>query len=210
MVGGGEGGEELGWGEVAEGLVRSDVVADVFPGAGMTEGAHQIASNPLPPGERRPGSVGLARGVEVAIVDALGCELPAGGVGEVVIRGRSVTSGYERVAPELFMLPGGWLRTGDQGCLGLDGYLSLTGRLKEMVNRGGEKIAPREVEDALLAHPAVLAVGHSATPAEIRTFAARRLAAFKVPRKLVVTDTIPLGPTGKPLRVGMAERLGLD
>ena len=199
---------------------------------GMTECSHQIASNPIPPGERRPGSVGLARGVDVAIVDGSGCDMGREGIGEVVIRGPSVTPGYEGLAREFFTFPGGWLRTGDQGFLDQDGYLFLTGRLKELVNRGGEKIAPREVEETLLTHPAVaeavvfavshpslgeevgaavvLAAGHSATPAEIRTFAARRLAAFKVPRKLVVIDKIPLGPTGKPLRLGMAERLGLE
>lgn len=196
---------------------------------GMTECAHQIASNPLPPAERRPGSVGVFGSVEVAVADAKGKLLPLHARGEVIVRGPSVTSGYEAMERELYTFDGGWLRTGDQGYLDGDGYLFLTGRLKELVNRGGEKISPAEVEEVLLAHPAVAAavvfavphpslgeevggavvVREDVTSAAIRAFAATRLAAFKVPRKLLIIDAIPLGPTGKPLRVGMAKRLGL-
>jgi oxalate---CoA ligase len=198
---------------------------------GMTEASHQIASNPLPPGERRPGSVGVPRGVEVEIVGTDGRRLPPLQAGEMVIRGSSVTAGYEAAGADTATLPGGWLRTGDQGYFDRDGYVFLTGRIKELINRGGEKVAPREVEDVLLAHPSVsqavaFALPHASlgeevaaavvvsptartSVAELRAFAASRLASFKVPRKLVLIDAIPLGPTGKPLRVGMAERLGL-
>lgn len=199
---------------------------------GMTEASHQIASNPLPPSERRPGSVGLPRGVEVGVFGAGGSPVPAGATGEVAIRGDSVTAGYEGIERSGFTFPGGWLRTGDEGYFDAGGYLYLTGRLKEMINRGGEKISPREVEDALLAHPSVaeavvFSVPHdklgedvgaavrlvtgAAAPgtAELRAFAGQQLAPFKVPRTIVVVDQIPLGPTGKPQRIGMAGRLGL-
>lgn len=198
---------------------------------GMTENAHQIASNPLPPAERRPGSVGPARGVEVGVFGEDGNAVEPLAPGEVAIRGLSVTSGYEGVDPAEYRLPGGWLRTGDHGYLDTDGYLYLTGRIKELINRGGEKISPFEVEDALLAHPAVasaiafsipndafgeevgaavtLRAGESATPADVRNMAAARLAPFKVPRNVLVIEAIPLGPTGKPQRIGMAKRLGL-
>jgi len=130
--------------------------APVVEAYGMTEASHQIASNPVT-GGRRAGSVGVAVGVEVAVVDTAGRPLPPGTAGEVVIRGESVTAGYENdeAANRAAFLAGGWLRTGDQGVLGEDGDLRLTGRLKELINRGGEKIAPREIEEALLRHPEV-------------------------------------------------------
>jgi acyl-CoA synthetase (AMP-forming)/AMP-acid ligase II len=198
---------------------------------GMTEASHQVASNPLPPGDRRAGSVGTPTGIELAVVGAEGSHLSPRERGEVVIRGPSVTAGYEGVDPAAFTFPGGWLRTGDQGFLDGDGYLWLTGRLKELINRGGEKVSPREVEEVLLSHPSVAqavvfamphdrlgedvaaaivpATGVDFDTVEILRFAGERLAAFKVPRRLVVVDEIPLGPTGKPQRAGMAERLGI-
>src|SRR5207302_963124 len=119
--------------------------APVIEAYGMTEAAHQMTSNPLPPGKRRPGTVGVAAGPEVAIMDTAGCLLGSGRAGEVVIRGPNVTSGYvadEEANAEAFR--DGWFRTGDQGLLDGDGYLTITGRLKELINRGGEKVGPRE------------------------------------------------------------------
>lgn len=199
---------------------------------GMTEAAHQIASNGIQRDDRRTGSVGRPGAVEVQVAGPGGMPLANGSRGEVVIRGASVTSGYEAIPASEFTYPGGWLRTGDEGYLDEDGFLFLTGRLKEIINRGGEKVSPREVEDALLAHPAVaeamvFAIPHASLgeevgaavrigagedspgAAELRAFAARTLAPFKVPRKIVFVEQIPLGPTGKPQRIGMAGRLGL-
>jgi acyl-CoA synthetase (AMP-forming)/AMP-acid ligase II len=200
---------------------------------GMTEASHQIASNPLPPGQRKAGSVGLAAGPEVAIMDEAGSLLPAGQVGEVVIRGESVMKCYEN-NPEANKnaFTNGWFRTGDQGYMDSEGYFFLTGRLKEIINRGGEKISPREVDEVLMEHPdieqvvtfalpdprlgevvgtaVVLKDNASATAREIREFAAQRLADFKVPSRVVVLDEIPKGPTGKLQRIGLAETLGLE
>jgi oxalate---CoA ligase len=204
----------------------------VIESYGMTEAAHQMASNPLPPLPRKPGSVGRGAGPEVAIMGPDGSLLPDGGIGEIVIRGENVTSGYvgnSKANGEAFN--GGWFRTGDQGTIDAEGYLSLTGRLKEIINRGGEKIAPREVDEVLMDHPAVVQVvtfamphaklgeevaaavvlkeGQALTEPELRAFAATRLADFKVPRKVLFLDEIPKGPTGKIQRIGLAERLGL-
>ena len=200
---------------------------------GMTEASHQMSCNPLPPAERKPGSVGKGTGVEVAIMDAEGQLLPGGATGEVVIQGGNVTAGYEN-NPEANAgaFTGGWFRTGDQGFLDGDGYLFLTGRLKEIINRGGEKVSPREIDEVLLQHPAiaqavafavpherlgeevaaaiVLADGAMLSEREVRDFAAEHLAAFKVPRKVVTVDEIPKGPTGKLQRIGLAKQLGLD
>ena len=203
--------------------------APVVEAYGMTEASHQVASNPLPPGERRPGSVGRPAGAEVAIVDETGRPLPAGSHGEVVIRGEGVTGGYEEMAPARDA--DGWLRTGDLGRLDPDGYLHLAGRLKELVNRGGEKIAPREVEEALSAHPAVaeaivfpaphptlgedvvaavvLRPGASATAQDLRAHVRARLADHKVPGQLRLVERIPTLPTGKIQRSRLAEHLGL-
>ena len=206
--------------------------APVIESYGMTEAAHQMASNPLPPRERRPGCVGIAAGPEVAIMDIAGELLTPGAIGEIVIRGDNVTAGYEnneKANAEGFT--NGWFRTGDQGVMDAEGYVTLTGRLKEIINRGGEKISPREVDDVLMTHPAiaqavvfamphnklgedvaaaiVLREGKEASDREIREFAAERLAAFKVPRKIVLLDEIPKGATGKLMRIGLAEKLGL-
>jgi acyl-CoA synthetase (AMP-forming)/AMP-acid ligase II len=204
----------------------------VIESYGMTEAAHQMASNPLPPGKRYPGSVGRAAGPEIAIMNEGGLILPAGELGEVVIRGRDVTSGYEN-NPEANAkaFTNGWFRTGDQGFLDNDGYLRLTGRLKELINRGGEKISPIEVDVVLMDHPAVaqcltfamphpmlgeevaaaivLRQGAEAAEHELRDFVATRLAQFKVPRKFVFLEEIPKGATGKLQRIGLAEKLGL-
>ena len=206
--------------------------APLIEAYGMTEAAHQMASNPLPPARRIPGSVGLAAGPEVAVMDNAGNLLPPDTIGEVVIRGDNVTAGYEnnpKANAEAYT--NGWFRTGDQGTLTADGYLTLTGRLKEIINRGGEKISPREVDEVLMDHPAVAQVvtfgmphaklgedvaaavvlreGQSLTERELREFAASRLADFKVPRKILFMAEIPKGATGKLQRIGLAEKLGL-
>ena len=206
--------------------------APVIEAYGMTEAAHQMAANPLPPRARKPGSVGVAAGPAVAIMDEGGTLLTPGAVGEVVIQGPNVTAGYRgnpKANAEAFV--DGWFRTGDQGVIDGDGYLRLTGRLKEIINRGGEKISPREVDEILLDHPGVaqavtfamphaklgeevaaalvLKPGTTVTEADIRKFASRRLADFKVPRRMVFLEEIPKGPTGKLQRIGLAQRLGL-
>jgi acyl-CoA synthetase (AMP-forming)/AMP-acid ligase II len=209
--------------------------APVIEAYGMTEATHQMASNPLPPRTQKPGSVGIAAGPEVRIAHEIENHLIEG-VGEIVISGDNVTPGYESnpdANAKNFFEAGGkrWFRTGDQGALDDEGYLSLTGRLKEIINRGGEKISPLEVDGILMDHPAigqvvtfalphpklgeevaaavVLREGHAATEAEIRAFASTRLAEFKVPRKVVIMDEIPKGATGKMQRIGLAEKLGL-
>ena len=130
--------------------------APVIESYGMTEAAHQMASNPLPPAVRKAGSVGVPAGPEMGVMDADGSVLASGDTGEVVIRGPSVTGGYEN-NPEAnaTAFSGGWFRTGDQGYFDNQGYLYITGRLKEIINRGGEKISPREVDEVLMNHPAV-------------------------------------------------------
>jgi acyl-CoA synthetase (AMP-forming)/AMP-acid ligase II len=205
----------------------------VIESYGMTEASHQMASNPLPPRPRKPGSVGIAAGPEVGIMDLDGKLLDRGEIGEIVIRGDNVTAGYAnnpKANAEAFT--NGWFRTGDQGVLDAEGYLSLTGRLKEIINRGGEKIAPREVDDVLMDHPAVAQVvtfgmphdklgeevaaavvlreGQNASEQDLRSFAATRLADFKVPKKIVFLAEIPKGATGKLQRIGLAQRLGLS
>ena len=197
----------------------------------MTEASHQMTCNQLPPGQRKPGTVGCAAGPEVAIMDQSESKLlDTGATGEVVIRGDNVTSGYENnptANVECFV--NGWFRTGDQGVMDEDGYLTITGRLKEIINRGGEKISPREVDDVLMDHAAVqqcvtfamphkslgeevaaavvLRDGVEADEKDIRSFAGERLATFKVPRKIIILDEIPKGATGKLQRIGLAEKL---
>lgn len=206
--------------------------APVIESYGMTEASHQMASNPLPPRQRKPGSVGVASGPDVQIMDEHGNLLSTGEVGEVVIQGDNVTRGYENNSKaNATAFTNGWFRTGDLGYLDGDGYLFLKGRIKEIINRAGEKISPREVDEVLLDHPAidqvvtfaaphtllgedvavavVLKAGASVSEQTIKEFAARRLADFKVPRVVLFLDEIPKGPTGKRQRIGLAEKLGL-
>ena len=206
--------------------------APVIESYGMTEAAHQMSSNPLPPRERKAGTVGVAAGPEVAIMNEEDELLSTGSTGEIVIRGPNVTPGYQN-NPEAnaTAFTNGWFRTGDQGVLDPNGYLTITGRLKEIINRGGEKISPREIDEVLLDHPAVIqavtfAVPHdklgeavaaalvldessAVTERDIRDFARNRLADFKVPRHVVFLKEIPKGPTGKLQRIGLADKLGL-
>ncbi len=206
--------------------------APVVESYGMTEAGPQICSNPLPPQARKAGSVGLPAGPEVAIMDQQGNFLESGETGEVVIRGDNVITGYHKnpeANQEAFI--NGWFHTGDQGFRDKDGYLFLTGRLNELINRGGEKISPREVEEVLLEHPAVnqvviFPVSHptlgqdvagavvlqeapSVTPEELRKFVSRRLAHFKVPSRVKIVSEIPEGSGGKYHRRELAKQLGL-
>ena len=194
----------------------------VIEAYGMTEGAHQLASNPLPPAARKPGSVGLATGVDIAVRDD----------GEIVVRGETVFDGYDEnpeANAEAFV--DGWFRTGDEGSFDEDGYLFLKGRSKEIINRAGEKIAPAEIESVLLAHPlvdqavgfavpdpllgedvgaaVVLRPGAAASVRDLQEHVAERLADFKVPRIVVTVDELPTGPTGKVQRRSLAQQFGL-
>jgi acyl-CoA synthetase (AMP-forming)/AMP-acid ligase II len=201
----------------------------VLEAYGMTEASHQMASNPLPPGKRVSGSVGQGTGVKIAILDEDGAVLPAGEPGEVSIRGANVIDGYEN-NPEAnaSSFVNGWFRTGDQGTLDAGGYVRLLGRIKELINRGGEKISPREVDEVLESHPAVVeavcfGVPHPtwgeevaaavvlsapATEKELLAFCRLRLADFKVPKRLHIVESIPKGPTGKVQRRSLAGQLG--
>jgi len=200
---------------------------------GMTEvTSSPIACNPLPPRQRKAGSVGVPVGLDVAIMDEYGALRPVGETGEVVVRGRSVVSGYDG-NPDATnaAFADGWFKTGDLGYFDANGYLFLVGRIREIVNRGGEKIAPRDVDEVLLEHPAVaeavtFAVPHptlgedvataivlrphgEASANDIRQFAKGRLAPFKIPRQVLFVKEIPKGPTGKVKRIGLAAELGL-
>lgn len=202
----------------------------VLEAYGMTEAAHQMASNPMPPHRRKSGSVGLSAGPEIAIMDDNDNILANGETGEIVIRGINVMEGYEN-NPDANRkaFSRGWFRTGDLGCLDEEGYLSISGRLKEIINRGGQKISPREIDEVLLEHPAVLQAvafgmshsslgeavaaavvldrGKGATERALRQYVADRLAPYKVPQQIVFVDSIPKGPTGKLQRIGLADKL---
>ena len=207
--------------------------APVIEAYGMTEASHQMASNPLPPRPRKPGSVGLAAGPEIGIMDDAGNLLPQGASGEIVIRGPNVTKGYvNNPEANAKSFTKGWFRTGDQGSLDAEGYLRIIGRLKEMINRGGEKVSPLEVDVVLMEHPAVhlaltFAVPHdklgeevaaavvlkenkTVSERELRDFAAKHLVHYKVPHKIVFVTELPRGPTGKLQRIGLAAKLGLE
>jgi acyl-CoA synthetase (AMP-forming)/AMP-acid ligase II len=199
--------------------------APVLEAYGMTEAAHQMASNPLPPGERRAGSVGVGTNVGISIMDAQGTHLAPGDRGEIVIQGPNVITGYENNPDaNATSFTSGWFRTGDQGFLDDKGYLTLVARIKELINRGGEKISPREIDDVLLAHPAVAEAVCFGVPhpmwgeeveavvvlrdnpagdraaggsAEILAFCRERLSDFKRPKQIHIADAIPRTATGK-------------
>jgi len=204
--------------------------APVIEYYGSSEAASQITSNPMPPRQRKPGSAGVPVGQQVRIMDENGRFVAPGQIGEIVIRGPNVMSCYaDNPAANAGAFVGGWLRTGDQGFFDADGYIFITGRFKEIINRGGEKISPRAVDEVLLAHPAVaqavtfglphttlgedvaaavvLRKHTTATERDIREFALQRLAAYRVPSQIVIVDDIPKGPTGKIQRIGLADML---
>jgi acyl-CoA synthetase (AMP-forming)/AMP-acid ligase II len=198
----------------------------VLEAYGMTEASHQMTSNPLPPSRRVPGSVGQGTGLRIAIMDDLGNLIPPGRQGEVVIQGPTVISAYEdNPEANAASFTNGWFRTGDLGMLNTEGCLTLTGRLKEIINRGGEKVGPREIDEVLLAHPAVaeavafgmphpgwgeevaaaVVLKGPVTEAELLSFCEARLADFKRPKKIYVTDSIPRTSTHKIQRAAVAE-----
>ena len=198
----------------------------------MTEAAHQMCSNPLPSrGKRIPGSVGLGQGVEVKILDQNGDELPKGTNGEICIRGENVTKGYlnNEAANASSFTKGGFFRTGDQGNMDADGYVYITGRIKELINKGGEKISPIELDNTLAQHPAVgeavsfaiedemygqdigVAIvpkeGKKLTEQELISWMKEKVAKFKVPKRVWFTDIMPKTATGKIQRKNVAEAM---
>ncbi|KAF2461597.1 hypothetical protein BDY21DRAFT_332658 [Lineolata rhizophorae] len=197
----------------------------------MTEAAHQMTSNPLPPGRRSPGSVGVGQGVEVRILDAEGKEVPRGGEAEICVRGENVTKGYlnnPKANAESFTKEG-FFRTGDQGKMDEDGYVTITGRIKELINKGGEKISPIELDNVLAQHPAVaeavsfavqdemygqevgvavvLKGGKKLGVDELREWMSQRVAKFKVPKKVFFTEVMPKTATGKIQRRMVADAM---
>ena len=202
----------------------------VIEAYGMTEAAHQMASNPLPPLPRKSGSVGIAAGTEIVILNPQGQIVETGQQGEISIAGQNVTLGYEnnREANK-HAYTDGWFRTGDLGYFDDEAYLFISGRIKEIINRGGEKISPREIDEVLLEHPqiaqavafalphpslgedlvagVVLTADASISAEQIRQYLFERLVDFKVPSQVLIIDEIPKGATGKLQRIGLAEKL---
>jgi oxalate---CoA ligase len=205
--------------------------APVLEAYAMTEAAHQMTSNPLPPGQRKPGSVGLGQGVEVKILNDAGDEVPQGKEAEICIRGENVTKGYlnNPTANASSFTKDGFFRTGDQGLKDAEGYVIITGRIKELINKGGEKISPIELDNVIAQNPAVseavsfaiedelygqdvgLAIvikeGQSLTTGELTTWLSSRLAKFKMPKKVFFTDIMPKTATGKIQRRLVAEAM---
>ena len=202
--------------------------APVLEAYGMTEASHQMSSNPMPPEKRKAGSVGKPTGVKINIMsmENIGQMLDKNKVGEVVIQGENVTSGYHNnddANKEAYV--DGWFRTGDQGFLDDDGYLNLTGRIKELINRGGEKISPLEVDAVLLNHPSVneavcfaspdekygevvyaaLVINSEVSEKEIQEFCSKSLTSFKIPEKIFFADELPRTATGKIQRRNVAK-----
>ncbi len=204
----------------------------VIEAYGMTEATHQMTSNPLPPKSQKPGFVGIPAGPEVCIMDTNNKILNQGEEGEVCIRGENVTSGYEN-NPDANKnsFSNGWFRTGDQGYFDKDGYLKISGRLKEIINKGGEKISPLEVDNILMDHPnieqavcfgyedkmlgediataIIIKEGMKCTEDDIKIYANEKLAKFKIPKKIFFVNEIPKGATGKLQRNTLAKKFGL-
>lgn len=214
--------------QILSGLERA-LSAPVLEGYGLTE-TGTVTSNPLPPGLRKPGSAGVCGGAEVAILDPAGAPLPPRIQGQIAVRGPSVFTGYrhnELATQQSFQ--DDWFLTGDLGWLDEDGYLFIEGRLKEMINRGGEKVLPGEIDDVLLSHPAVaraaafslphptlgedvaaavvLRPGSEIVEADLRRYASTQLVSFKVPRRIFFVDALPVGATGKPKRSVLSEQM---
>ena len=204
----------------------------VIEAYGMTEATHQMTSNPLPPKSQKPGFVGIPAGPEVCIMDTNNKILNQGEEGEVCIKGENVTSGYEN-NPDANKnsFSNGWFRTGDQGYFDKDGYLKISGRLKEIINKGGEKISPLEVDNILMDHPnieqavcfgyedkmlgediasaIIIKEGMKCTEDDIKIYANEKLAKFKIPKKIFFVNEIPKGATGKLQRNTLAKKFGL-
>jgi long-chain acyl-CoA synthetase len=204
----------------------------VIEAMGMTECASNVFANPQHQARRKYGSPGVPCGVEAKVVDAEGRELSAGGAGEVLLRGPNVMQGYYK-APELTAQAigrGGWLRTGDLGYRDADGFYFITGRLKELIIKGGENIAPREIDEVLLKHPAVLEAaavgvpdrdygqeifacvvlkpGQQCSEAELREFCLNELGKYKTPKRIRLLDELPKGPSGKVQRLKLVSAAG--
>ncbi|CAN6674838.1 oxalate--CoA ligase [Trichomonascus vanleenenianus] len=205
--------------------------APVLEAYAMTEACHQMTSNNLPPGKRKPGTVGVGQGVEVAILDADGNDVPQGQEGEISIKGKNVTPGYinNPKANQESFTSRGFFRTGDQGKLDEDGFVIITGRIKELINRGGEKISPIELDGVMLSHPSVAEAVAFAAPDEmygqqvnaaivlkpgkesttekdIQDFLASKISKFKIPQRIFFTDVMPKTATGKIQRRNIAAK----
>ena len=200
---------------------------------GMTEATHQMASNPLPPAIQKPGLVGMPAGPEICIMNDKNEKLSQGEIGEICIKGDNVTNGYEN-NPEANKqsFVNNWFRTGDEGFFDKDGYLKISGRLKEIINKGGEKISPLEVDNILMDFPPIdqaLCFGYkdkmlgediavaiklkenkSCTEDDIKSYANEKIAKFKIPKKIFIVEDIPKGATGKLQRIGLAKKFGLE
>ena len=205
----------------------------VIEAYGMTEATHQMTSNPLPPAIQKPGLVGMPAGPEICIMNDKNEKLPQGEIGEICIKGDNVTNGYEN-NPEANKqsFVNDWFRTGDEGFFDEDGYLKISGRLKEIINKGGEKISPLEVDNILMDFPPIdqaLCFGYkdkmlgediavaiklkenkSCTEDDIKSYANEKLAKFKIPKKIFIVKDIPKGATGKLQRIGLAKKFGLE
>ena len=205
----------------------------VIEAYGMTEATHQMASNPLPPAIQKPGLVGMPAGPEICIMNDKNEILLQGEIGEICIKGDNVTNGYENnpeANKQSFI--NDWFRTGDEGFFDEDGYLKISGRLKEIINKGGEKISPLEVDNILMDFPPIdqaLCFGYkdkmlgediavaiklkenkSCTEDDIKSYANEKLAKFKIPKKIFIVEDIPKGATGKLQRIGLAKKFGLE
>ena len=205
----------------------------VIEAYGMTEATHQMTSNPLPPAIQKPGLVGMPAGPEICIMNDKNEKVPQGEIGEICIKGDNVTNGYEN-NPEANKqsFVNDWFRTGDEGFFDEDGYLKISGRLKEIINKGGEKISPLEVDNILMDFPPIdqaLCFGYkdkmlgediavaiklkenkSCTEDDIKSYANEKLAKFKIPKKIFIVEDIPKGATGKLQRIGLAKKFGLE
>ena len=205
----------------------------VIEAYGMTEATHQMTSNPLPPKQQKAGFVGLPAGPEVCIMNENGEVLNQGDEGEVCIKGENVTLGYDNnEEANKTSFTNGWFRTGDQGYFDNEGYLKISGRLKEIINKGGEKISPLEVDNVLMDHPLIdqavcfgyedkmlgeniasaiiIKSGEICSENDVLEYAKEKLAKFKIPKKIFFVEEIPKGATGKLQRNVLAKKFGLN